>query len=165
MIHLFYGKLIKVISSINSQNAETVLSQDNHLNNLFLRAPEYFVIQTDEALFPFLHKTNLLINSQQHHEITRQCFDAVCFDFEKYVNDTKDLPRLNMLTDSEKYYDSVGNLNNTYLNLRIATREYSLALYFIFFNNGLFIEGETAYILENVKDNYCVLLNTAYRNK
>lgn len=130
---------------------------------LFKNSPARVVISLCPFAKSFQELSGLDTNSQSYHEITRQCFDAISNigDFNEYTRFVSNLPMFDLLIDCDRYQDSFGNVNNTGKNLRLATFQYAGGIYIACLSQGILLNGQTSYILENTKNDACLLFNTA----
>lgn len=132
---------------------------DSQAIKTFSNGPEKIAIYLDQYTDIFIKESGLLLNSQQHHEITRQCFDNIDLSYVDYFKSLDFLPRFELLVNNVKYFDINSNINNTGLNLKIATKNYGVGLFLSCHDNGIFINQKTSYILETIMNDICILQN------
>jgi len=131
---------------------------DDFNNQLMIQqAPYKVAIHLNDIYQTFITESGLVPNSQQHKEITRQCFDKIDLGFSEYSREIMNLPMIHLLIDNERYTDSYGNISQTGLNLKSATQKYAIGIYFACMENGIFIEQRTPYMLEEVVHDMCLL--------
>lgn len=130
----------------------------------FNEFPPRIIVSIKPELDIFLYQTNLAMNSQEHHEITRQIFDNIDFGFEQFNLMLSKLPIFRLLssfaTNKMKYTDIHGNFNAYSINLETATKTYGNSIYMTCNKVGMFDGQTTPYILETVKDDICLLYNS-----
>ena len=130
----------------------------------FSEFPPRIIISVKPELELFLYQSNIAINSQEHHEITRQIFDNIDFGFDQFKLMLNKLPIFRLLSSFEtnkmKYTDIQGNFNPYAINLELATRTFGISIYMTCNKVGMFEGQATPYILETVKDDLCLLYNT-----
>lgn len=127
---------------------------------LFSSAPSRVVISLDNLVNEFCATTELVIDSQQVNEITRELFDVIDNGFKNYSEAIKSFPLIGNLIDNQKYVDSYGFGSAVLANLRMATYTYGMGVYFACNYYGIFIDQRTPYILETMKGNTILLLNS-----
>jgi hypothetical protein len=130
---------------------------------LFAKFPAKIIIDIGDGLMYFLNSTGFVINSQEHQEITRQCFDFIDYGFIEYCRLLDGLPNFRMLSvyalNVHKYHDQYGNMNDLALNIKAATKAYGVSIYMTCVRAGMFHEARTPYILENIDGPSCLLFN------
>jgi hypothetical protein len=147
-------------------------SEPTELEILFRNGPKRIVITLENYLPAFLADTGIKVDSQHHHEITRQCFDTIGYGykgFDLFQSHLKLLPNFSNLLDHDNYFDHIdnlfiNNLNSKGIAVKEATFRYGVGIYLVCHENGLFIGNDTPYILETIKGSTCLLYNSAYPN-
>lgn len=149
-----------------------MISEPTLLETTFQNGPKRYVITLEDYLPDFLNSTGILVDSQQHHEITRQCFDSIGYGykgFDLFQLHLKLLPNFSNLLNHDIYFDYIDDLFINNINakgkiLQEATLRLGIGIYLVCHENGLFIGNDTPYILETIKGSTCLLYNTAYPN-
>jgi len=130
---------------------------------LFKQFPSRLIIDIGDGLMNFMNSTRIQMNSQEHHEITRQCFDFIDYDFIEYCKLLDGLPNFKLISDYalnvHRYHDQYGNLNDLALNLKLATKAYGVSIYMTCVRVGIYHQTRTPYILENIDGPSCLLYN------
>lgn len=129
----------------------------------FARAPKRLVMSIEPCASVFLGETGFEKDGHDHHEVTRQVFDAIANvgDFDEYTRFLANLPLITNLYNYQRYEDSYGRLSDAGRNLRAATLKYGGAIYMCCVRDGLFLNGQTPYICETIKGENILLYNTA----
>jgi hypothetical protein len=127
----------------------------------FSQAPPRLVISLEGTVKEFCEKTGFTENSQQVHEITRQCFDIIDVGFMNFQDQLNNFPLIGNLIENQKYVDSYGLGSDALNNLKKATYSYGLGIYFACRYYGIFLGERTPYMLEHMEGNACLLLNAS----
>lgn len=126
--------------------------------NILLNAPRVVSLHLGVHTQDFLKATGFLVNSQEHHEITRQCFDFVSNNFRNYIQSISRMPNFKMLLNEYLYLDSDGNITEKGKAVKYATLQYAMGIYFMCVSNGITINGSNVpYILHAVHNDCCIL--------
>jgi hypothetical protein len=126
----------------------------------FYQYPQRFILSIEQINKELINKTSITLDTQQHHEIIRQCFDNIDFGFLQYSELLKNIPVFNNLIDGDKYTDVNGNINYEGISLRNNVYNFGIALYMSCTEAGVIMADRTPYILETVNNNLCLLFNS-----
>lgn len=121
-------------------------------------APKTLALHLGDITRRFLTQTGFVNNSQEHHEVTRQCFDFVSNSFSNYMGSIQMLPNFKNLLDEYKFIMPNGVLTEYGKAVRTATTVYGLGIYMTLHTNGIVYDHTfVPYILERMHSDICIL--------
>lgn len=126
--------------------------------SILQHAPKVVSLYLGNHTSDFLNSTGFKMNSHEHHEITRQCFDFVSNSFKNYIESISRMPNFKMLVNEYLYLDANGEITERGKAVKYATLQYAVAIYFKCVSDGITINGSNVpYILHNLHNDCCIL--------